>query len=106
MNIPDKLYEEKYGKILEYDFIKTIHNEEEDVLEIIYSGNNLIRIFHYLETKNDFNIHLHKSLYFYDLWISKEDLIKSKIESYNKSIEHYKQSLEKINQRLNKLLAL
>ena len=106
MNIPNKVYKESKGEILEYDFIKTVHNKEEDELEIHYSLNKTFYITHYSEYTEVSDEYLYKLFYFEDLWLNKEDLIKYKIESYNKSIEYFKKKIEAYNKHLNKLLQL
>lgn len=103
MNIPNKLYIEVRGEILECYFIETKYEEKEDVLYIHYSDNIVMRIFNYTETKDNFKEHFLKSLHFHDLWISKEDLIKVKTQNYSKTINHHKILFEKATEYLNKL---
>ena len=102
MEFPKKIYTENKGEIFEHDFVKTVYDEDFDVLEIYYADDKEIHIGHYSEgiLEMDFSTFLY---YTRDYWLDKEELIKSKIEEYKRLIEHNKKSLSKNVGCLNKL---
>ena len=101
MNFPNKIYTEDKGEIFEHDFVKTVYDEDFDVLEIYYTDYKQIHIGHYSEgvSEIEFGSYLHIRDYF----SNKDELIKSKIEQYRRFIERDKKSLSKNVERLNKL---
>lgn len=101
MEFPNKIYTENKGEIFEHDFVKTVYDEDVDVLEIYYTDDKVIHIGRHSEGINEFDFEI--SLYIRDYFSNKDKLIASKIEQYKRFIEHDKKSLSKNVERLNKL---
>lgn len=101
MEFPKKIYTESKGEIFEHDFIETVYDDVNDVIEIYYTDDKEIHIGRHSEGTSEFDFEI--CLYIRDYWSNKDKLIESKIEQYKRFIEHDKSSLAKNVERLNKL---
>lgn len=101
MEFPKKIYTEDKGEIFEHDFVKTVYDEDFDVLEIYYTDYKQIYIGHYSEGMSE--IEFGSYLHIRDYFSNKDELIKLKIEQYKRFIERDKDALAKNVERLNKL---